>query len=156
MSSDSTRRQFLHASALGGLVGLSDLAFLGKLPPVSGYFPGGNDGTGNGGNTSVVPAHHGSLHYFLLPFVEQDNLYKDPTNVKGDSWFIGTQGGNPTVVKVFVSPADPAASNGLSQTNGRPGTTYASNAFVFSGRGVGGTNQDSNQTSSAALPSSKR
>ncbi|HZY89511.1 MAG TPA: DUF1559 domain-containing protein [Gemmataceae bacterium] len=123
-----------------------------KLPPVSGYFPGFNDGTGNGGNTNIVPAHHGSLHYFLLPFVEQDNLYKDPTNVKGDSWYIGTQGGNAANVKVFVSPADAAASNGLSQSNGRPATTYASNAFVFSGSGVGGTNQDSNQTSQAGIP----
>src|SRR6516162_1001232 len=59
----------------------------GKLPPAFGYFPGLNDGTGNGGNNGIFPAHRGSLHYMLLPFMEEDNLYK---STGGDSWYNNT------------------------------------------------------------------
>jgi prepilin-type N-terminal cleavage/methylation domain-containing protein len=127
----------------------------GKLPPSFGYFPGPNDGTRNGGNTGVCPAHGGSLHYFLLPYIEQDNLYRDPTNIQGDSWYAGTQGGhNPFYVKTFMSPADNDYTTGVSVANGRPGTTYASNAYVFSPNGnVGGANTDWGQASSRTIVS---
>jgi len=105
----------------------------GKCPPSFGYFPGVNDGTGNGGNNSVFPAHRGSLHYFLLPYVEQDNLYK---STGGDSWY------NYTPYKGFISPSDPAYATGLDQDQGRPALTYADNGFVFSGSGGGNLNDD--------------
>src|SRR5215471_16158875 len=51
----------------------------GKVPPSSGYFPGyasdgpnGGDWSGDGGDFSKIPAHKGSMHYFLLPFMEED------------------------------------------------------------------------------------
>jgi prepilin-type N-terminal cleavage/methylation domain-containing protein len=114
----------------------------GKLPPGGGYFPGLNDGTGNGGG-SPAPAHHGSLHYFLLPYVEQDNLYKAQS---GDSWY------STTPVKLFISPSDRGYATGIGPS-GRPLTTYPSNGFVFSGNGsVGGINTDWNQSSAGALP----
>jgi prepilin-type N-terminal cleavage/methylation domain-containing protein len=115
-----------------------------KLPPSFGYFPGFNDGTGNGGNNGIRPAHRGSFHYMLLPFMEQQNLYNQ---VGGDSWYCNTP------VKNFQSPADPTVGNGLGPRTGRPITSYTSNGFVFSGNGsVGGLNDDWNQTSSAKLP----
>ena len=112
-----------------------------RLPPSFGYFPGGNDGTRNGGNNGIFPAHGGSLHYFLLPYIEQNNLYK---SVGGDSWYCY----NP--VKSYMSPSDPVASTGLGpNSGGRPTTTYPSNQFVFSpGSGVGSLNEDWNQVSS--------
>jgi prepilin-type N-terminal cleavage/methylation domain-containing protein len=114
-----------------------------KLPPSFGYFSGFNDGTGNGG-AFPAPAHRGSLHYMLLPFMEQQNLYN---NVAGDSWYCNQP------LKNFQSPADPSVtSSGLGQNTGRPITSYDDNGFVFSGAGVGGLNDDWNQTSSARLP----
>ncbi len=124
----------------------------GKLPPSFGYFPGPNDGTRNGGNEGICPAHGGSLHYALLPYMEQDNLWRDPTNVLGDSWYIGAVGGKTFRVKTFMSPADIQNTTGLSAVNGRPGTTYPSNAYVFSPNGsVGGVNTDWNQVSSRSI-----
>jgi prepilin-type N-terminal cleavage/methylation domain-containing protein len=117
----------------------------GKLPPSEGYFPGVNDGTGNNSSSTPLPARHGSLLYFLLPYVEQDNLYK---NTGGDSWFSSTP------VKLYVSPSDRTYATGIGPASGRPTTTYPSNAFVFSGTGaVGGINMDWNQSSSGAIPS---
>jgi prepilin-type N-terminal cleavage/methylation domain-containing protein len=115
----------------------------GRLPPSFGYFPGFNDGTRNGGNNGVFPAHGGSFHYFLLPFMEQQNLYN---SVGGDSWYCMQP------LKNFQSPADPTVSNGLGQNTGRPITSYDDNGFVFSGAGVGALNDDWNQVSSARLP----
>jgi prepilin-type N-terminal cleavage/methylation domain-containing protein len=101
-----------------------------KLPPAWGYFPGPPDGTGNGGNNSVMPAHRGSLHYMLLPFIEQDAVYK---NAGGDSWYISN-----TPIKTFMSPADAVGPSNMGPATGRPPTTYATNGFVFAhGNGVG-------------------
>ncbi len=36
-----------------------------ELPPIAGFFPSGN-------TTNL-----GSVHFFLLPYVEQDNLYRN-------------------------------------------------------------------------------
>jgi prepilin-type N-terminal cleavage/methylation domain-containing protein len=110
----------------------------GKLPPSFGYFPGQNDGSGNGGNNGIFPAHRGSLHYMLLPFMEEDNLYK---STGGDSWY------NNTPTKKYISPQDNTYASGLSANNGRPATTYPDNGFVFSNGGVGQINGDWNQTS---------
>jgi prepilin-type N-terminal cleavage/methylation domain-containing protein len=121
-----------------------------KLPPSYGYYPGVVDGTGNGGNWGVQPARHGSLQYFILPYIEQDNLYK--TCPGGDSWFIDSgNGGPPGGVKTFVSPADTAYTSLHSSNNGnRPATSYSSNAYVFNpGNGVGTTNWDSWNATSA-------
>jgi hypothetical protein len=83
------------------------------------------------------------LLYFLLPYVEQDNLYR---NTPGDSWF------SPTAVKLFMSPADPGAVTGIGKFTGRPTTTYPSNGFVFApGGGVGTLNYDWNQTSPGSI-----
>jgi prepilin-type N-terminal cleavage/methylation domain-containing protein len=115
-----------------------------KLPPSYGYFPGTNDNTRNGNNGPPYPAHGGSLHFFLLPFIEQDNLYK---TIGGDSWYCNTP------VKNYVAPADSNASNGIGPNSGRPVTSYPSNAFAFSPGGTGAVNTDWNQTSSRNIVS---
>jgi prepilin-type N-terminal cleavage/methylation domain-containing protein len=120
----------------------------GELPPAFGYFPGPNDGTADyaSGWSDPRPAHHGSLHYFLLPYVEEDNLYKQ---TGGDSWGVGTP------VKKYVSPADPQSVSGLgARATDRPVTTYKSNLFVFSpGDGVGKVNRDPGQAGATGIPS---
>ncbi len=114
---------------------------MNKLPPSFGYYPGANDGTGNNPNTqNVKPAHHGSIHYFLLPYLEQEAVYKE---IGGDSWFSNRP------IKTFNSPSSTNAGTGIGPTTGRPTTNYPSNGFVFSpGTSVGEPiNTDWNQSS---------
>ncbi len=86
----------------------------------------------------------GSSHFFLLPFIEQDNLYKQ---ANGNSFNVRT-----AAVKTFVCPNDPTAPGGVfsgeainyagnstsvgrTSVNGTPygAATYAINAQVASG-----------------------
>src|SRR5215204_2515267 len=46
----------------------------GKLPTTTGCFP--STGNGTVWELDVVPSRFGTMHYFLLPYLEQDNLYK--------------------------------------------------------------------------------
>src|SRR4029078_8165490 len=48
----------------------------GKLPTTLGCFP--QSGNGLDWNGHPVPCAFGTQQYFLLPFLEQDNLYKAP------------------------------------------------------------------------------
>jgi prepilin-type N-terminal cleavage/methylation domain-containing protein len=47
----------------------------GRLPSTLGSYPTGNDP--NWG-ASYLPSHFGTQQYFLLPYIEQDNAFKDP------------------------------------------------------------------------------
>jgi prepilin-type N-terminal cleavage/methylation domain-containing protein len=103
----------------------------GKMPPAVGLFPGNTwtsgAGNGNGGGTLIS----GTLQYFLLPFIEQDNIYKNAPN---NSWWSQNYQGNPgPIVKTYIAPGDPSApSNGINANNGgRAVCSYASNCFVF-------------------------
>jgi prepilin-type N-terminal cleavage/methylation domain-containing protein len=117
-----------------------------KLPPCQGYFPGTYDGTGeypvttqypNGNWSTPKPAHQGSLHYFLLPFLEQQDLYN---NTASDSW------GEQTPVAVFMSPSDTVI-NGIAPNTNNGATTYPANGYVFSGQsGVTGGPPDTPPT----------
>lgn len=99
------------------------------MPPANGYYPGPNDGTGDGGS-SVSPAHRGSCLFHLLPYVEQTPLWNTST---GDSWYTPCSDG---VVKTFLSPSDANYNDPNYQTinnNGenRAMTNYWSNVFVL-------------------------
>jgi prepilin-type N-terminal cleavage/methylation domain-containing protein len=83
----------------------------GQLPPVAGYFPA-NASTGIYGSTQV----------FLLPFMEQQNIYNGML-ASGSAW------GNAyssSPIKSFICPGDPTIQIGQGML-----TSYASNAFVF-------------------------
>jgi prepilin-type N-terminal cleavage/methylation domain-containing protein len=89
-----------------------------KLPLADGF-----QGIGNAETT---------IHYQILPYIEQDNVVKamaaaaQANGWDNESWWCFYN------IKTFVSPADPTApSNGLPD-NWRGGTSYLSNAFVFS------------------------
>jgi prepilin-type N-terminal cleavage/methylation domain-containing protein len=111
-----------------------------KLPPAVGFFPA------NGWNDAQwgPPAPQGTLQFFMLPFLEQDNIYKQ--NI-GWSW--NSQG---TIVKTYVSPADPSlpAGNLIGTNPGRGAISYASNWFVFGGDAVDAWN--AGHGSVAAIP----
>ncbi len=100
---------------------------IGKVPPALGCYPGGSGCPNNYSNWSTYPALHGSLFWFILPYIEQQNLYNSTPN---DSW--GAANGNGQYVKTFIAPADPVASgNPYEGGNGRPLSSYVSNIAVF-------------------------
>jgi prepilin-type N-terminal cleavage/methylation domain-containing protein len=103
-----------------------------KLPPALGYFPG----------TSLQPGSgFGNGIFFLLPFIEQQNLYNSS---------LGTLFGIPNVycpdnngvftrpIKTLVCPSDPSNGNGTVPDPGGNGfvwgiCNYAFNSLIFSG-----------------------
>ena len=106
---------------------------IGQMPPVSGYQ----------GPNSV----HGSLHYWILPYIEQTAPYNSQQpgqNIGGipnggDSWWIASNG-SPGTIKTYCSPADTQYGT-LRGQNGetRAVSTYPDNAFVFAQNGsIGG------------------
>jgi prepilin-type N-terminal cleavage/methylation domain-containing protein len=100
-----------------------------KLPSCANNFPGSAASVG-------PPAGHGTVHFMILPYMEQGNIYNNQPN---NSWGAGTGWNGSTangIVKSFISPGDPSApaSNNF---NGRGAVSYASNYFVFGGTNGG-------------------
>jgi prepilin-type N-terminal cleavage/methylation domain-containing protein len=119
----------------------------GVMPLPVGTYP--INGAGVGIKTPMV----GSLQYFMLPYIEQQNAYLAIPNNNGhaDSWWCSYP------VKTYVSPGDPTApTNGQGDTGnkdgspvqavGRYGTSYAPNEAVF------GTPVRGSSTPTARIP----
>jgi prepilin-type N-terminal cleavage/methylation domain-containing protein len=107
----------------------------GKMPPAFGYYPGGADGTGDGGNNSISPAHRGSALFHLLPYVEQTPLWNTSM---GDSWYNNTANGPGSngVVKSYLSPSDanyndPNYNSINNNGENRAMTNYVTNQFAL-------------------------
>jgi prepilin-type N-terminal cleavage/methylation domain-containing protein len=112
---------------------------LGVLPPVEGIAaPGINPYTGR---VSPPPdGSSGTIFFYLLPYIEQDNLYKQ---ANGNSMNLPGQ-----VVKTFLCPSDPSVANANSyggcgvmqgaavQRDGYGSSNYAANVLVFEPRGT--------------------
>jgi prepilin-type N-terminal cleavage/methylation domain-containing protein len=105
----------------------------GKLPPALGLFPG---------NSSFTPgAAFGNGLFHLLPFIEQDNLYKSslgPVAQLGapSIYYPGNNNVYSQRVKTFVCPSDPSSQGGGPVTDTRGNVwgvgNYAFNAMIFS------------------------
>lgn len=96
------------------------------LPPVYNNYPNPNGQMG-------PPAGMGTLQYFLLPFLEQQNLYNSVAMTSDNAMN--------SPLKVFMGPADPTMpGNGIVTMMGGPygGCSYASNYVVF-GNTAGGS-----------------
>ncbi len=115
----------------------------GALPPGWGYFPGGpGDPTNRGGSAGL-----GNVFFHLLPFIEQDNLYRStaepgtgPPTGPGTYYtpFGPTYPGiAPSPIKLYQNPSDPSLSaSGTVQGSGTAADGwgacgYAFNAQVF-------------------------
>jgi len=93
----------------------------GRLPPAYNFFP-----VADPANLNAAPAPLGTLQYFLLPFLEQDNLY--------NSVMTSSDMAMNSPLKVYMSPADPTMpANGLVTMMGGTygGCSYSSNYLVF-------------------------
>ena len=85
---------------------------------LSDNLPNGYQGVPAGFSGAGTPA---GVHYFLLPYMEQNALYQLGNGAAG------------TVVKPYVSPADPSSSGSL--VNGYAMTSYAWNQVFLDGNG---------------------
>jgi prepilin-type N-terminal cleavage/methylation domain-containing protein len=96
----------------------------GRLPPLAG---------GSSRNPTIL----GPIHVFLLPYIEQDNLYRDmydATTGNTYAWWAGINNDNPYTkpLKNYFSPADPSIANGMNQNGtGWAATSYGANALLF-------------------------
>jgi len=105
------------------------------LPPNAGHYPTNNATVGQ----SQGPMH-GSLQYFMLPFIEQTNAYlalaiypnppggpiTQPTD--NDSWY------GQYNIKTYISPTDPSSpgpTTFLDTGSPRGGTSYSPNEYIF-------------------------
>jgi prepilin-type N-terminal cleavage/methylation domain-containing protein len=90
----------------------------GALPPAYGFYPATATSGTNAGPYSV--------HTWLLPFMEQQNVFNVlPTFIVSSSSF---PNGNYPIIKTYMCPSDP------SQTTTPPGlNSYLANALVFGG-----------------------
>jgi prepilin-type N-terminal cleavage/methylation domain-containing protein len=93
------------------------------------------------GNASLWNGRHGTVHYHLMPFIEQDNVYRLLTGTLPTPTTPGTVATSSqlqtvirtTVIPAFLSPSDTSSPDGKTQ-NGFGGTNFLANDFVFSGR----------------------
>jgi prepilin-type N-terminal cleavage/methylation domain-containing protein len=104
-----------------------------RLPPLVGTFPQGSGGLAQ------------TLQFWLLPFIEQDNVYKSATNAAGFFDAANLPAGNEAAsqaIKVYICPSDPTVSAGGQTIIGQPtgtlpsgrlpaATSYAANGLVF-------------------------
>jgi prepilin-type N-terminal cleavage/methylation domain-containing protein len=95
----------------------------GHMPTGSGFFPGTT------GSSSAKPAQHGSFFYFLLPYLEQGNVYNATT---GHSYT------STAVIATFQAPLDPSiASHGPTGANSKGIITglcsYEVNGYLLAG-----------------------
>ncbi|MBY0461413.1 MAG: DUF1559 domain-containing protein [Gemmataceae bacterium] len=93
----------------------------------------------------ATSAQDGSAHFLLLPYIEQDNLFRQ---ANGNSFNIRTG-----AVKVFTCPVDPTATNGVftseainyagnSTSVGRTsvnGTPYGASSYAINGQAAAAT-----------------
>jgi len=111
----------------------------GKVPQCEGLAPGAGNNSYTGRPDQNPSGTSGTTFFYLLPFIEQDALYKQ---CNGDSMNAGA-----TVVKTYICPSDPSAINANSyggcgvmqstfvQRNGYGSACYAANVMVFEPRG---------------------
>ncbi len=94
-----------------------------QMPPLLGYFPA-NSSTGL----------YGSPFLFILPFIEQQNLYNlilatpvTPPMTQLQAYFYNAAPTLQTALKVYACPSDPS----LSPSSNLLNTSYAANALLF-------------------------
>jgi hypothetical protein len=97
----------------------------GKLPPAWTADSGG----GTLGSNAAFPAGvTGTAHYLMLPYIEQDNVYRLANNNASNQASV--------IIKTFLCPSDSTLSSNLQRYN-YASTNYATNLMVFNPKGPG-------------------
>jgi prepilin-type N-terminal cleavage/methylation domain-containing protein len=101
-----------------------------KLPTTRSLFP---TARWDASTEQARPSMMGTMHYHLLPYIEQDNVHK---NTCCNSWRDTPNGGrSDTVIKTFISPRDPTVhAEGRAPDWGNRGqVSYHANWHAFGG-----------------------
>jgi len=105
-----------------------------KLPTTRSCFGGLEPDGGKWGDVNAQkPSYMGTMHYFLLPYIEQDPVYRQ---TGGNSWRDSGNGGRAdTVISVYVSPLDPTLSGEYKAGDwgNRGQASYHANWHAFGG-----------------------
>jgi prepilin-type N-terminal cleavage/methylation domain-containing protein len=125
----------------------------GKFPPTIGSFPSGDPDPAKW-LVEHRPAEYGTIHFFLLPFLEQETVYK---NSFDQSWRYSYAGGSADkVIDTYISPLDPSLYSSRTAEDWHPSdpqkrgqVSYHANWHAFGG----GWNDDW-QGSNARIPGS--
>jgi prepilin-type N-terminal cleavage/methylation domain-containing protein len=99
------------------------------LPTTRGCYPQDANGQPWSG---YKPSHFGTMHYHLLPYIEQQSVYNNTTD---NSWYDTNSGmgRSDTVIKTYIAPHDPSVpTNGKTWSN-RGATSYTANWHAFGG-----------------------
>jgi prepilin-type N-terminal cleavage/methylation domain-containing protein len=102
------------------------------LPTTLGSFPVGNDP--NWG-AAYDPSHFGTMHYFLLPFIEQQNAYKAP-EINGNGSHTANSWWSHAVIPTYQAPNDPTLPGSGTTWDGngpRGACSYRANWHAFGG-----------------------
>jgi prepilin-type N-terminal cleavage/methylation domain-containing protein len=86
------------------------------LPPTIGIFPTGS-------------LNYGPVTFYMLPFIEQDNIWKNAVNANGQ-YISNNNGVQSTVIKTYICPSDPSYT--AEAPNNFALSCYAANALAFS------------------------
>ena len=92
-----------------------------KIPPSHGCYPVHANGIPWSG---YKPSRFGTQFYHLLPYIEQDTVYKSVTD---NSWQ------SPAVIKTYTAPGDPSLPAELKTWGNRGAASYAANWHVYRG-----------------------
>jgi prepilin-type N-terminal cleavage/methylation domain-containing protein len=97
-----------------------------KIPPA--WHPDSGGGTFNSGSQTLGPNTSGTAQFYLLPYIEQGNVY---TQSGGNAQSVAS-----IILKVLLCPSDSSLNSNI-QRYGYASTNYAANIQVFDPRGPG-------------------
>jgi type II secretory pathway pseudopilin PulG len=109
-----------------------------KLPPMARY-----DGSRTGGNPSQAQGERGNLWIYILPFIEQQNVYKlsdlqSPRNPSIDDGSTAPFSVGSKVIPTYLCPSDFTTEPPPTWTNGWVVASYAANHDCFHNPNDGG------------------
>jgi prepilin-type N-terminal cleavage/methylation domain-containing protein len=114
-----------------GLLNLADTNG-GILPDIDGHYPGKPKKVNGVWTGAIIDGTFNqpmiaTPYFWMLPFVEQQNVYSFMQTRHYDSWWCGWE------IKIYASPADPSAPGNNMPDAGSPrfGTSYAPNEYVL-------------------------
>jgi prepilin-type N-terminal cleavage/methylation domain-containing protein len=106
-----------------------------KLPPC--WSPDSGGGTFNTGKWTAGVNYWGTYHYFILPFIEQKNIYNlGQFGTNPPQYAAWANGAGQNIIPIFICPSDPT-NNSYIGRYGYASTDYAANLLVFDPRGPG-------------------
>jgi prepilin-type N-terminal cleavage/methylation domain-containing protein len=101
-----------------------------KIPPSQGCFP--TDGDTLNWGAAYNPSRFGTLQYFLLPYIEQETVYRSP-QVNSNGGSAGNSYRLNEVIKTYQGPGDPSMPTDGHTWSNRGATSYRANWHAFRG-----------------------